>query len=264
MRLASVHTYPIKSGHRLDHERVDVSSWGLAGDRRWLVLDAETGRVLTQRDEPRLARIRPTPLADGRLVVRTDLNPDELVVPQPVDGEPANGDPQGSGALARRAGVEADAWLSRVLDRKLSLVWLDDSARRPGEAAGFVEGYPVLLANHASLAVLNDWIIESDPFAEPVPMTRFRPNLAVTGAPAWAEDELLGARVRIGGATFAVVKPCARCVITTTDQQTGERGREPLRTLARHRRVGHELLFAVNLVPLGAGTVAAGDPVLRL
>jgi uncharacterized protein YcbX len=92
-------------------------------------------------------------------------------------------------------------------------------------------------------------------------MTRFRPNLVVDGARAWAEDDWLGGRLRVGPVVFRVVKPCARCVITTVDQETGEKGRQPLRVLGRHRRHGSGLLFATNLIPDTLGPIHLGDEV---
>lgn len=60
------------------------------------------------------------------------------------------------------------------------------------------------------------------------------------------------------------MKPCGRCVVTTTDQRTAARGREPLRTLARHRRDGKHLLFGQNMIPESTGAVRVGDPVRLL
>ena len=115
------------------------------------------------------------------------------------------------------------------------------------------------------------WIIGSAPAAEtsladlnarlerPVPVDRFRPNLVVRGCEPYAED---GWRlVRIGRIPLRVIKPCARCTITTVDQQTATSGKEPLRTLARFRRAGNKVLFGQNLIHDGTGTLHTGDPV---
>ena len=76
MRVAALHTYPIKGCYRLSHERAEVQPWGLAGDRRWLIVDAQTGVALTQRDDVRLTRIYPEPLPDGAgLLIRTPDRP---------------------------------------------------------------------------------------------------------------------------------------------------------------------------------------------
>jgi uncharacterized protein YcbX len=90
-------------------------------------------------------------------------------------------------------------------------------------------------------------------------MNRFRPNVVVDGTAPWAEDGW--ERITIGDVPFRVVKPCDRCVITTTDQGTAERGKEPLRTLARHRRAGQDLLFGQDLIPDGTGVIRVADPV---
>lgn len=267
MQVQSLHTYPVKACYRLDHERVQVEPWGFQGDRRWMVVDAETGKVVTQRERPGLTQVRPATVPAG-LVLRTTGMPD-LVVPEPVAGEHLEVSVWSFTGAAASAGPIADDWLSEALGRKVRLVWLDDPRRRavnpqyaePGDTVSFADGYPVLLANVASLAALNDWIVEGDGGEDPLPMTRFRPNVVIAGAPAWIEDGWVGGRVRIGELTFRVAKPCPRCVVTTTDQETGEKGREPLRALARHRNVDQDLNFAINLIPDGPGTLSLADVV---
>jgi len=265
MRLASLHLYPVKSCHRVDVDEATVLPWGLAGDRRWFPVDPD-GVAITQRELPVLTQIQPTLLPGGlRLAApgRPDLTLTETV------GDYLEIQLWRSRFKVSAAGAEADAWLSEVAGRPLRLVWMDDPARRPvnpeygrpGDVVSAADGYPLLVANTASLAQLNDWIIEGDPDEQPVPMTRFRPNVVVDGAPAWAEDGWLGRRLRIGPVTFRVVKPCARCVLTTNDQETGERGREPLRTLGRTRNIEQNLLFGMNMIPDGTGTLRVGDPV---
>jgi uncharacterized protein YcbX len=268
VRLTSIHTYPIKGCHRVDQQRAAVEPWGLAGDRRWLIADPATGRALTQRDLPALTRIKPVAAEGGGLILRTPDLPD-LIVPEPVNEAPVDVTVSRFTGPAARADVAADDWLSEALDRKVMLAWLHDPTRRavnpefgrPGDVVSFADGYPVLLANAASLAALNDWLAEAESPEWPLPMARFRPNLVIDGAPAWAEDGWLGRTVWVGGIAFRAVKPCARCVVTTTDQDTGERGEEPLRTLARHRRLDQGLIFAINLIPDATGTVAVGDTV---
>ncbi len=269
MRIAAIHTYPVKGCYRVDQDSAAVEPWGLAGDRRWLVIDPETGRAITQRDIPALTQVRPEPLtAGGGLVLRTPGLAD-LTVIEPAGADLTQVSVWSFTGLAMLAGPAVDDWLSTALDRKVRLVWLDDPTRRkvnaefarPGDTVSFADGYPMLLANLASLHALNDLIAESGSVEGPLPMTRFRPNIVMDDAPAWAEDVWTGGRVRIGEVTFRVPKPCDRCVVTTTDQETGERGREPLRTLARHRNVDQGLMFATNLIPDTPGRVAVGDPV---
>jgi len=170
--------------------------------------------------------------------------------------------------LAAAAGPEADAWFSAYLGRPVRLVYLDDPTRRavdpdfgrPGDVVSFADGYPLLLTNASSLEELGRWLVaDGEP---PLPMTRFRPSVVVTGAPPWAEDRWR--RVRIGAVAFRVAKPCGRCLVTTTDQVTGERGRQPLKMLGRRRRFGQQLVFGQNLIPDSGGIIRVGDPVETL
>jgi uncharacterized protein len=252
MRITSVHTYPVKGGHRLDHDGARVEPWGLESDRRWILVDTD-GVGITQREVPALTGLQPLPF-DGGLTLRA-AGRDDLVVPEPVDG------PKefirvfkSKTPVPGRVAVEATDWITGWLGRPARLVWQADPTGRTIEThaldsdrVSFADGYPVLLANTASLDAVNDWLVEGGD--EPVPMTRFRPNLVVAGARAWAEDDWLGGRLRIGEVTYRAARACARCVVITTDQETGEVGRQPLRALGVHRRVGSELRFAINLIP---------------
>jgi len=280
MRLSSIHTYPVKGCHRIDHQSAAVQPWGLAGDRRWLIADDE-GRMLTQREEPGMTRVLPS-IVDGSLLLRAEGRPD-LTVPALAADELTEVVVGRTTVGLSPAGEDADAWLSAALDRKVRLYHLDDPTRRPvnpdyavsTDRVSLADGYPLLLTNSASLASVNDWVAEESPQEWPLPMTRFRPSVVVEGAPAWAEDGWLGGRLRIGrrtlagagsasvagGVTFRAPKPCDRCVVTTTDQESGARGREPLRTLGKHRNIDRKLLFGLNLIPDGTGEIRVGDEV---
>ncbi|PWI41749.1 MOSC N-terminal beta barrel domain-containing protein [Streptomyces sp. ICBB 8177] len=269
-RLSALHIYPVKSVQGPAPGEAAVEPWGLAGDRRWLVVDKD-GRAITQREQPRLALARARPATGGGAAhggITLDAEGmEELTVAAPAagDAEPARifGDPVDVVA----AGAEAGAWFSAFLGVRARLAYLDDPARRrpiepeyslPGETVSLADSHPLLLAASASLGALNSLVAEGDRVQEgPLPMDRFRPNAVIDGTGAWAED---GWRVvRIGEVVFRVAKPCARCVITTTDQATAARGREPLRTLARHRRIGDGLMFGVKLIPCSTGTLRVGD-----
>jgi uncharacterized protein YcbX len=262
MRIAELHTYPVKGCHRLDHAEAVVEPWGLRDDRRWMIVDVD-GVGVTQRDTPLLTRLEARPRPGG-LLLSAPGRP-RLDLDEPADGPKIairvfRNKPEIPGRVAE------SAWVSAFLGREVRLVWQSDPTSRtipehamPDDRVSFADGYPVLLASTASLDAVNDWLAEGGD--EPVPMHRFRPNLVVEGAPAWAEDGWLGGRLRIGGMTFRVAKHCARCRVTTIDQETGESGRQPLHVLGRHRRIGGGLMFAVNLIP----DLAAGDTgVLRL
>ncbi|GGP46932.1 MOSC domain-containing protein [Streptomyces abikoensis] len=269
--LSSVHFYPVKSMAGCAPGEAAVEPWGLAGDRRWMVVDPEH-RMITQRQEPRLALAAAEPLPGGGVrLTAPGAEPLEVAVPAPADG------PGGTVVAeifrdkveAVPAGGAAEAWLTAFLGTGARLVHMDDPARRrpvdpdyarPGETVSFADGYPLLVATTASLRELNSLIARGDRADEgPLPMDRFRPNVVVDGTAPWAEDEWR--RVRVGEVTFRAVKPCARCVVTTTDQRTAERGKEPLRTLARHHRIDGKAVFGRNLIPEHTGTVRVGDPV---
>jgi len=212
MRLSSLHLYPVKGGHRIDVTSAQVQPWGLAGDRRWVPVDPE-GVSVTQREVPSLTQIQPTLLDDGVRLSAPGL-PD-LTIPA-VAGDYVEITLWRTQFKASAAGAPADEWLTRVTGRPLRLMWLDDPTRRPvdpdyarpGDVVNGADGYPLLLANAASHAAVNDWIIEDG--GDPVPMTRFRPNVVIEGAPAWAEDDWVGRRIRIGEVEFRMPKPCAR------------------------------------------------------
>lgn len=269
-RLSSVHVYPVKSARGLALGESAVEPWGLAGDRRWMVVDGD-GKVITQREQPRLALVTAEPQPGGGLRLSASGG-ERLDVPAPV--------PDAGTVRVRiwRDEVEAvpapdtaHKWFSRRLGTQAALVHLADPARQrpidpeyagPGETVSLADGYPLLVTTTASLAAL-DGLTAGEALAAaarpspPLPMDRFRPNAVISGTAAWEEDGWR--RVRIGEVTFRVTKPCGRCVVTTTDQATAERGAEPLRTLARHRRIGGRLVFGQNLVPERTGTLRVGD-----
>jgi uncharacterized protein YcbX len=277
MRLASIHTYPVKGCHRLDHDAAQVEPWGLVGDRRWMLVD-DAGIGVTQRENPELVRLRAVPRPGGLGLTAPGLP--ALDLPEPTAGDPVEvqvfkGRHQ-TPALA--AGPVADDWLTALLGRKVRLVWLGDPTGnptpypifgQPDRRVSFADELPLLLANTASLDAVNGWLLESGSAEGPLPMTRFRPNLVVDGALPWVEAQWPGQRIRIGEVVLRAVAECGRCVVTTTDQETGERGHEPLRTLGVHRNVNQKLLFGLHLViepttgpmPANAGAFTVGDAV---
>jgi MOSC domain-containing protein len=260
VRVAALYRYPIKScaGTRL--EAGVVGRRGFAGDRALMLVDPE-GRFLTQRERPRLALIAPRLEGETLTIEAPGMPP--LTVVATNDGPRAKVVVWRDRCAAIDQGDAAADWFGDFLGAPCRLARMDAAfvrrvdgryARRPDDQTGFADGYPFLLISAASLDDLNGRL------ASPLAMNRFRPNIVVTGCPPYAEDRWR--RIRIGPVVFDLVKPCARCVITTTDQATAERGQEPLRTLAtyRRRRDG-KVLFGQNLVHEGEGVIRAGDAV---
>jgi uncharacterized protein len=282
--LTGLRRYPVKSCRGEDLTEASVEPWGLTGDRRWMLVDP-TGEVVTAREANRLVLVRPA-ITDSGLRLTSPGEPD-LVVDRPESGPLVDVEIWDDRLQAKVAEETAGDWFSRALGRPLRLVYLDDPRRRPVDPAvadpadvvSFADGFPLLLATEESLAQLNAWIAQGPRAADgPVPMTRFRPNLVVRGAAAFAEDSWR--RVRVGDVVFRVLTPCIRCVLTTIDPVTAMRTKEPLVSLARHRKIGGKILFAMNLVPDAPlrpgvpeaprrpgvpdapyGTVRVGDPV---
>jgi uncharacterized protein YcbX len=261
------------AGH--DLRRAVVTPQGLAGDRRWVVLDPDGNRV-SARECHGLLGISPTPTATGLTLATRAGDRHDVATPGPDA-------PRVPTRMSRiddlaAAGEAAGAWLSARLGRPLTLAYQDDpGAREIGEAHGGRDGEamfladagPLLLVSEASASRLCDWVTETQeaPWLPPADaLRRFRPNVVVDGTEAFEEDAW--ARVRIGEVTFRRGELCDRCVLTTIDLDTLQTTKEPIRTLARHRKWDGATWFGVRLVPElpgGApGAVAVGDEVRPL
>lgn len=268
MRVASLHVYPVKGARAVDVARTPLERLGLAGDRRWLAVDA-AGEAVTQRTHPGLATIVAERSGGG--VILSAAGTARMAIREPegarrldirVWGEPVNA------ALADEA---AHRWLSERLGDELRLAFMDSAAlrlrtgkwTREPTPTSFADAFPLLLTTTGSLAALNEEIARKG--GAPVPMARFRPNVVIDCDDPWAED--FWKILRIGDVEIELVKPCDRCVVTTRDQETGANaGKEPLASLARMRRSADPriggVLFGWNAVPLSLGDIEIGDAVV--
>jgi MOSC domain-containing protein len=255
--LTSIHVYPIKSCAGLPVEAWDVDEIGLQHDRRWMIV-TPGGQFLTQREFPALALVQPH-IVPPHLHVSAPGMPDLITPLGPMGGRPVATGVWDDPLQVIAPDHAADEWFSRYLGYEVVLVHFPPQVVRQvdrryapdGGRAAFADGFPLLLVGEASLAELNRRL------TAPLPMNRFRPNLVVAGAPPFAEDTW--GRIRVGGIPMQVVKPCARCVVTTTDQATGQRaGDEPLRTLATFRRQDGGVIFGQNVVHYGTGPLRTG------
>ncbi|HEV7203544.1 MAG TPA: MOSC N-terminal beta barrel domain-containing protein [Jatrophihabitans sp.] len=258
--------YPVKSCRGQSLLEAAVEPWGLAGDRRWMVVDAD-GFVITAREVHRLLLVVPEVTDRGLTLTGPGLAP--LEMPAPDGTLSTTVDVWGSRVEAASAGAAAAQWFTELVGQPARLVHLDDPTRRatdprytrPSDRVSFADAFPLLLTSEASLAALNEYIAAGPRSAEgPLPMTRFRPNVVVDGVDAWDED--CWRHVRIGATTFRAVKGCDRCVMTTLDPQTAAKGMEPIATLARQRKWDGKTWFGINLVPdTPLGRVRVGDQV---
>lgn len=260
MFLSALYRYPVKSGQAQSLSDSPVDLLGLQGDRRWLVVEAGNGRFLTQRAWPQLSQLTARYGAAGQLLLEgPGLAPLEVAVPA------ADDDLRGvtiwrDTLRVPDAGDAAAAWLSELLGKPVRLVYCPEQRARylpsgyglNSDRAAFPDGFPLLLIGQGSLDELNRRI------GREMEMLRFRPNLVVIGAEAFAEDGWK--RIRIGQMTFRLLKPSVRCIFTTLDPRTGERSadREPLATLKTFREREGDVLFGQNLAADGAGQISVG------
>ncbi|GAA4238794.1 MOSC domain-containing protein [Actinomadura meridiana] len=250
--LTELNAYPLKGARGTALTRADLSARGLPFDREFMLVTPE-GRFLSQRELGRMALLRPSYDGEVLTVHAPGLSP--LVHKAVDDGEVLDVTVHRKECEGVHQGDEAAAWFSAFLDQDCRLVRFTghrDTSRGGGELM-FADGYPLLLISAESLTDLNARL------DEPLPMNRFRPSLVIEGLGAFGEDDVR--LLRIGETVIEMVKPCGRCVVTTTDQDTGERGREPLRTLATYRTRDRGIQFGQNCVPRTLGTLTLGDPV---
>jgi uncharacterized protein len=262
--LTEIHLYPVKSLRGFSVPSANITRRGLEYDRRFMVVDS-MGEFLTIRERPAMATVKTS--INGDKLILSNAFDDSVAVPlAPLPGPLKKVRVWSSTVDAHEVSDEANALLSETLETDARLVYMPDSSERalkagrgePGDIVSFADGYPLLIATEASLIELNRRIVERG--GKPVPMNRFRTNLVVTGAPAFAEDAL--GVMSVGGAGFRAAKPCVRCQVTTTDQITGEvLGPEPLATLATFRDSPDGVRFGTNLIPTGIGALRVGDPV---
>ncbi|TVR67637.1 MAG: MOSC domain-containing protein [Spirochaetaceae bacterium] len=258
LHVSRIAVYPLKSCAPLYPEREELVETGFRYDRCWMVAD-ETGRFLTQREHPEMARVRAVPAPQGLTLIVPGREPIEV----PLRGGRAAGatvwddrcDVVDQGDLAAEL-------LGSFLGRPCRLVRMRPGFRRelgssyggPQEmSVSFADSAPLLLTSEASLADLNGRL------AQPVPMDRFRPNIVVSGGKPYQEDRWRV--IRIGGVTLRLVKDCIRCAIVTVDQTTGEKGAEPLETLDVHRPGPKGPRFGMKVVHQGTGAIGSGDTV---
>lgn len=261
MLIQDLYIYPIKSlaGIRLESAEIEIMGFSL--DRRWMLVD-ETNKFMTQRSLPQMALLQ-VEIGRNELIVRhknTEAEP--LRIPfQLFAEEQLKVQVWDDQVIANAVSSEADSWFSERLEMKCRLVRMPDSGPRAvdpkyavnDESVSFADAMPYLLISQASLDDLNGRL------DQPVPMNRFRPNIVVSGTEAFEEDRWK--ELRIGEVHLKVTKPCARCVLTTINQDTAEKGKEPLKTLAGYRLINKKILFGQNLLALQTGTVQIGDTV---
>lgn len=257
MHLTEIHIYPIKSARGISLPSARLDDQGLEFDRRWMVVD-EQGHFLTQRTLPKMALIN-VALANDHLSV-TSRGLGDLSVPL---RNPSTGMLRvkvwDDSLDAIDVGQEAASWFTELLGLRCKLVQMPGIPSRyiatkyapANSPISFADAFPLLLISQMSLHDLNARL------AVPVPMNRFRPNIVIDGTSAFEEDSWRS--LQIGSVSFRVAKPCARCTVPTVNQDTGEAGKEPIRTLSTYRTKESKIYFGQNLIHESRGILNVGD-----
>lgn len=259
LTISELYIYPIKSLGGISLTRAEVTDRGLKYDRRWMLVD-EQNRFLTQREHPQMALLKVLVEDNGLLVTHHSLGSVTIPFEQHDHSkqEVVIWDDTCTGVFVSH---ELDAWFSNALNIKCRLIYMPEDTHRQvdqryapeGMITSFADGYPFLLIGQASLDDLNSRL------AEPLPMNRFRPNIVFTGGKPFEED--LINHLQITGLDLYGAKLCARCVLTTIDQQTAIKAKEPLKTLATYRLRDKKILFGQNLIHQGTGILSVGDTI---
>ncbi len=258
--LSEINIYPIKSLAGISLKSSEVEERGLKYDRRWVLVN-ETNTFFTQRDYPEMALIKVAIENDGLKLRHKTKNIEALFVPFNFEHKKKENvviwDDTVTGEFYSN---QIDGWFSEILGINCHLVKMPQSTKRIVDKAyaknkivSFADGYPFMIIGQASLDDLNSRL------EDPLPMNRFRTNFVFTGGKSFEEDNWN--KFKIGDVKFQAVKPCARCVITTTDQETAERSHEPLLTLSKFRNFKGKVMFGMNLVCNSTGTVKLGDEI---
>lgn len=263
LTLSEINIYPIKSLGGISLQSSEVEERGLKYDRRWVLVD-ETNTFFTQRDYPQMALIKVSLEEEGLKVQHKKKNIKPLSIPFSFKHSKTEKvviwDDIVTGEFYNN---QIDEWFSDIIGINCHLVKMPESTKRvvdktyaENKIVSFADGYPFMIIGQASLDDLNSRM------EIPLPMNRFRTNFVFTGGQPFEEDNWK--KFIIGNMIFHAVKPCARCVITTTDQETAERTEEPLFTLSKFRKIDNKVMFGMNLICESVGKVSVGDKITLL
>ncbi|WP_234669636.1 MOSC domain-containing protein [Dyadobacter sp. CY261] len=259
MYLSEIWVYPVKSlaGQRVTQCR---AGWaGLEYDRQWMIT-GKNGIFLTQRALPQMALIQAGVTSEGLLLSECGNAENHLLVPfLSAAGIVRQVKVWDDWVTSRSEGQQADHWLSERLGRAVSLVRMQENLSKrsfsvpdyPQGALSFADDFPYHLVSQSSIDDLNTRLDDS------VSVRRFRPNFVIAGALPYADDHWF--RFRMGDAAFAAPSRCDRCVMVNVDPATGEKGKQPLKSLASYRREDRKIHFGQNLIATAEGVVREGD-----
>ncbi|NOT74640.1 MAG: MOSC domain-containing protein [Cyclobacteriaceae bacterium] len=258
--LTEIWIYPVKSLGGIRLKSSQVMGKGLRYDRRWMLVD-ENNMFMTQRICHSMALFKLSFVENGfKIQFKTDshiLPLHHQVIDTPLDVQVWD-----DRMKAFEVSEESSRWFSERLGLNCKLVFfpeenqrlIDEKFRVNNEQVSLADAYPLLVVGQSSLNDLNERL------EDPVPMNRFRPNLVFTGGEAFEEDQWKD--FTVGSNRFVGIKPCARCILTTINQDTAEKGREPLLTLSNYRKRDSKIYFGLNSVPVDQNEIKEGDEII--
>jgi uncharacterized protein YcbX len=257
LKISELYIYPIKSLAGIAVREASLTATGFRHDRRWMLVDVNN-RFISQREAPQLALMQ-VDIENEALRVMHKIKGDSIAIPFKSAGSEVAVTIWDDTCTGEYVSKEIDKWFTAILGISCRLVYMPDTSKRlvdqryaPGNAiTSFSDAYPFLIIGQASLDDLNSRLDEA------LPMNRFRPNIVFTGGKPYEED-LIG-HFKIGDINFYGVKLCDRCVMTTINQNSLAKTKEPLKTLAEYRQKNNKILFGQNLVHDGDGVIAVGD-----
>jgi len=265
LRLSEIWIYPIKSLGGIRVKSAQVFEKGLQYDRRWMLVDRDND-FMTQRIYPKMAlfklQIQSRWLLGSKFKISYGNDSMGLSFNHSAMSKPIKATVWDDTVEVCEVNREYSIWFSKRLGIECKLVSFPEDNARPvdqnyqinREQVSLADAYPLLIIGEQSLADLNTRL------ADPVPMNRFRPNLVVSGSRPYEEDGW--GNFSVGKNKFAAVKPCARCVLTTVNQDTGEKGMEPLATLSKYRKQDNKVLFGQNLIAIDHYEIHEGDEII--
>ncbi|QQS36230.1 MAG: MOSC domain-containing protein [Ignavibacteriales bacterium] len=262
--LTEINIFPVKSLSGYSVNEGVVEKRGLKHDRRWLLIN-EQSDFMTQRDYPQMTLLKAV-VEENYLVLSKKNDPSDnfRIKADNFSPEIINVPIWNDRCDAHLVSKQVDEWLSDHLNTNCRIVYMPDTTSREvdkryahnNEIVSFADGYPFMIIGQSSLDDLNSRM------ETVLPMNRFRTNFVFTGGEPFEEDRL--GKFRMGELIFHAVKPCERCVIPTTDQETAERAHEPLKTLATFRKQDGKVMFGQNLLCESTGVVKVGDELIPL
>lgn len=270
MIVSELNIYPIKSCRGISKDQAEISQKGFLWDREFMLVNP-AGKFFTQRQYPQLATVK-VEIQDNQITLSSlDQSLESITFSPTLIGKEIKVEIWRDRTVAIVQEERVSQWFTTFLNTPCYLVRQSPDYVRPIDEnyaqshnlpVSFADGFPFLITNTASLTELNRRLKETyNNEAQTIPMNRFRPNIVIQTEEPFIETKWK--IIRIGEIQFSLVKPCTRCIITTTDQITGYRNslQEPLKTLGTFRKSTQGIMFGENMIPLNLGVIRVGDAI---